>query len=149
MEIKTYPPVKVLYSQHQTTIAGLNALVGTIARQLYAEAAGAGVLVSGAQQWVYHGMDGKSDTLFTLEIALPVQGTITSSRFGIKELPAFKALTHQHTGPWEKMPQTYAAMLQYIDQYKIALTDQCREIYLNVDFDRPDHNRVDIWMGII
>jgi effector-binding domain-containing protein len=149
MEIKTQPPVKILYSRHQTTIPRLGEFVGTVALQLYAEAAAAGVLVSGTQQWIYHGMDGKNDTEFILEIALPIQGEISSSRFGVKELPAFKALSHLHEGAWDNMPTTYAAMLQYIDQYKIALTDQSREIYLNVDFARPEYNRVEILMGIV
>lgn len=149
MEIKTQPPVKVLYSTHRTTIPQLGEFAGTIARQLYTEAVAAGALVSGPQHWIYHGADGKPDTVFTLEIALPVQGDITSAAFGVKELPPFKALAYLHEGPWENMPQSYSAMLQHIDQYKIVLTDECRELYYNVDFNHPEHNRTEILLGIL
>jgi effector-binding domain-containing protein len=149
MEIKTHPPMKVLCSTHQTTIPQLGEFVGTVAQQLYADAVAAGVLVSGTQQWIYYGMDGKNETVFTLEIALPIQGEIASSRFSVKELPAFTALSHLHEGAWQKMPQTYTAMLQYVEQHKISLTNQSRELYHNVDFAHAENNRVEILMGIV
>jgi effector-binding domain-containing protein len=149
METKTHPSMKVLFSSHQTTIPQLGNFVGTIAKELYAEAAGQGVLVSGPQYWIYHGMDGKDDTVFTLEISLPVQGEIVSSKFGVKQLPAFKAVSHLHEGAWEKMPDSYGAMLHHIDEHKIPMIDECREIYYNVDFSIPENNRVEIQLGII
>lgn len=86
MEIRTQPPMKVLFSSHRTTIPQLNNFVGTIAKELYAEASASNALIYGPQYWIYHGMDGNMDTVFTLEIALPVQGEIRSSKFSIKEL---------------------------------------------------------------
>lgn len=141
--------MKVLYSSHQTTIPQLGEFVGTVAKELYAEASLLGVLVSGPQYWIYHGMDGNNDTIFTLEISLPVQGELASTKFGVKELPALKAVSHWHKGPWEKMPESYSAILQHIEQHKIAMTDECREIYYNVDFSRPENNQVEIQLGIL
>lgn len=141
--------MKVLFSSHRTTIPQLNDFVGIIAKELYAEAAANNALVSGPQYWVYHGMDGKMDTVFTLDIALPVQGDIKSSKFNTKQLPAFKSLTHEHEGPWDKMPASYDALLQHIEQYKIPMNDECREVYTNVDFNNPDNNRVEIQLGIL
>lgn len=141
--------MKVLYSTHQTTIPQLEDFVATIASQLYAEATALGVLVSGPQYWIYRGMDGKHDTVFTLEISLPVQGEITVSKFGVKEIPAFKAVSYLHKGSWDNMPQSYGAILQYIGQQNITMTDECREIYFNVDFSNPQNNRVIIQLGII
>lgn len=149
MEIKTQPPMKVLYSSHQTTIPELGNFVATIAKQLYAEASAKGALISGPQYWMYHGMDGNPDTVFTLEIALPVQGDIQSSAFNVKELPAFKAVCCWHEGPWEKMETSYGAILEYIGQHKIPMTDECREVYYNVDFGDPANNRVLIQLGIL
>jgi effector-binding domain-containing protein len=149
MEIKTHPGMKVLYSSHQTTIPQLGNLVGTIAKELYAEAAKNNVLVSGPQYWVYHGMDGKNDTVFTLEIAMPIQGDIETEKFKVRELPAFKSVAHTHSDSWDSMPDSYGKILQYIDQNKIAMTDECREVYLNVDFNNPKNNLVEIQMGIL
>lgn len=149
MEIKTHPSVQVLYSSYRTTIPQLNEFVGHVAKALYAEAARLGVLVSGPQYWVYHGMDSNPATVFTLEIALPVQGEIGDSKFSVKELPAFKYLSHWHQGVWDKMPDTYGEILQHIEQHKIPMTDECREIYYNVDFVNGDNNRVEIQLGIL
>lgn len=149
MEIKTQPPMKVLFSSHRTTIPQLKNFVGAIAKELYAEASASNALVSGPQYWVYYGMDGNIDTVFTLEIALPVQGEIQSSKFSTKELPAFKSLIQEHEGPWEKMPASYGALLQHIEQHKIPMNDECREVYTNVDFNNPDNNRVEIQLGIL
>lgn len=149
MEIKTHPSMTVLYSTHQTTIPQLNNFVGTIAKELYTEAAKNNVLVSGPQYWIYHGMDGKDDTVFTLEIAMPIQGEIKPGKFKVKQLAPYKSLAHLHTEDWEKMPATYGQILHHIDQHKIAMTDECREIYLNVDFENPKNNLVEIQMGIV
>lgn len=141
--------MKVLYSSHQTTIPQLNEFVGRVAKELYAEASRIGVLVSGPQYWIYHGMDGNPATVFTLEISLPVQGEITDSIFPVKELPAFKSLSHWHMGVWNRMPETYGEILKHIEQHKIPMSDECREIYYNVDFTNVDNNLVEIQMGII
>lgn len=141
--------MKVLCSTHQTTIPQLGQFVGTVARELYAEVVQQGGMISGPQYWVYHGMDGKEDTVFNLEIALPIQGEITSSKFIVKELPPLKSLSHWHEGPWENMPDTYADILQHIEQHRIPMIDECREVYYNVDFDDPENNRVEILLGIV
>jgi effector-binding domain-containing protein len=149
MEIKTHPSMKVLYSTHQTTIPQLGNFVAVVAKELYAEASKLGVLVSGPQYWIYHGMDGNNDTVFTLEIAVPIQGDIQSSKFAVKELPAYKSVSHMHAGAWEQMPETYGYVLQHIEQHTIAMTDECRECYLNVDFANPENNRVEVQMGVL
>ncbi len=139
----------VLYSSHQTTIPQLGNFVGTIAKELYAEAAKNSVLVSGPQYWIYRGMDGNDDTVFTLEIAMPIQGEIKTEKFKIKELPPYKSVAYTHSDSWETMPASYGKILQYIDQNKIAMTDECREVYLNVDFVNPKNNLVEIQLGIL
>jgi effector-binding domain-containing protein len=149
MEIKTHPAMKVLYSSHQTTIPQLGNFVGTIAKELYAEAVKSNALVSGPQYWIYQGMDGKDDTVFTLEIAMPIQGDIKTDKFKVKELSSYKSVAYIHSDSWDSMPASYGKILQYIDQNKIAMTDECREVYLNVDFSNPKNNLVEIQMGIL
>lgn len=139
----------VLYSSHRTTIPQLGNFVGAIAKELYAEAAKNNALVSGPQYWIYHGMDGKEDTVFTLEIAMPIQGEIKTEKFKVRELPSYKSVAHTHSDSWETMPASYGKILQYIDENKIAMTDECREVYLNVDFVNPKNNLVEIQLGIL
>lgn len=149
MEIKTHPPVTVLYSSHQTTLNTLHQYVGTVLKDLLAEAADQNALISGPVYWVYHGSDGKPDTEFTLEIALPVQGMSTSGKFAVKQLPAFKALVHEHVGAWEDLPSVYGQLLKFIDDRKIAINDECREIYVNIDFQDPRNNITTVQMGVL
>lgn len=149
MQVKTLPPVTVLYSQHRTTIRQLSDLVGVVVKDLCAEAVKYNALISGAPIWIYHGMDGKPDTVFTLEIAIPIQGEFAPSRFAIKQLPAFKAITHTHEGDWTRLPEAYGAMLQHIDNHKIPLNEECREVYLNIDLRQPEHNITQVQMGVL
>lgn len=149
MQVKTYPPVTVLYSQHRTTIQQLGDFVGTVVKDLCAEAVQHNALISGAPIWIYHGMDGRPDTVFTLEIAIPIQGQFSSSRFAIKQLPAFKALTHTHEGEWTRLPEAYGAIMQHIDNHKIPINEECREVYLNIDFQTPQYNITQVQMGVI
>jgi effector-binding domain-containing protein len=117
-------------------------------KDLYAEAA-TSTLVSGPLYWIYHGLDGKPDTVFTLEIALPIQGKFQSSKFSIKELPAFKTITHIHEGAWEQLSATYGQMMQHIEANKIPMKDECRELYLNIDFEKPENNITEVQVGIL
>jgi effector-binding domain-containing protein len=149
MEIKTHPAMTVLYSSHQTTIPQLSQFVAVVAKELYAEAAKNNALISGPQYWIYYGMDGKDDTVFTLEIAIPIQGEVKTGKFKTKQLTPHKSVAHLHTGEWEQMPASYGQLLQHIGQNNITMTDECREVYLNVDFAHPENNRVEIQMGIV
>ena len=149
MHVKTHPPVTVLYSTHQTTIQHLSEFVGIVLKDLCAEAVQQNALISGAPYWIYHGMDGKPDTVFTLEIAIPVQGSIKSNRFAIKQLPAYKAVTYTHEGSWTSMAQAYGQIIHYIDANKIPMTEECREVYLNIDFQQPENNVTQIQVGVV
>ena len=149
MYIKTHPPVTVLYSRHQTSIQQLNQFVGTVMKDMYAEAIQNNAMVSGALLWIYHGMDGKPDTIFTLEIAIPIQGNVQSSRFAIKQLPAFKAVTHIHEGAWSTLPEAYGQIMHHIDANKIPMNEECREVYLNIDFQQPENNVTQVQMGVV
>jgi hypothetical protein len=79
MLIRTHPCMTVLYSTRQATLKDLPAFSGTVIRELYRYVADLDLLVCGPQYWFYHGVDGKPETRFTLEIALPVQGRIPTA----------------------------------------------------------------------
>jgi effector-binding domain-containing protein len=147
MTIKSHPPIIVLFSSHKTTIQQLKEFTGTVMRELYKEAS-ATSLVSGPLYWIYQGMDGKPDTVFTLDIALPIQEKYNSSNFAIKELPAFKCLTHVHEGAWQQLHVTYEQMMKHIEANKIPIKDECRELYINIDFNHPENNITEVQVGI-
>ena len=147
MTIKIQPPVHVLYSSHQTTLSELHDIAGTIMKDLYAEAASL-TMVTGPLSWIYHGMDGKPETVFTLEIALPIQNNITPKHFKTKEVPSFKSVSKIHEGSWETIGGTYNDIIQYVETNRIPMKDECREIFLNIDFERPENNVTEVQIGI-
>lgn len=148
MTTKTHPPLTVLYSTHRTTLNDLGKLIGTVINDLYLEAAGK-TAICGPAYWIYKGVDGKPDTVFTLEIALPIQGHFTTSRFLIKNLPSFKNVSHIHEGAWEQLHATYAQMMQHVEANKVPINDECREIYINIDFEKPENNITEVQVGIL
>jgi effector-binding domain-containing protein len=148
MKIKTHPPLTVLSSLHQTTLQQLGPLVGTVMNDLYIEAAGK-TIVSGPIYWIYHGANGKPDTVFTLEIALPIQGLFQPSKFLVKDLPAFKSLSHVHEGSWDQLYATYQQIMQHIEANKIPVKDESRELYINIDFRNPANNITEVQVGIL
>lgn len=149
MEIKTHPTVTVLYGSFRTTLNTLHQYIGTTIKDLQVEAVNQQVLVSGPVYWIYRGADGKPDTEFTLEIALPIQGKIVSDKFKVKELPAFKALVHEHLGTWDGLAGVYGQLFKYIDDRRIPINDECREIYVNIDFENPENNITSVQMGLV
>ncbi len=149
MEIKTHPPMRVLYSTHQTTLSQLGQLAGVVVKELYAEAARNQVLVSGPCYWIYKGMDGQPETVFTLDIALPIQGSIRESSFATKDLPAFKAAVHVHESGWEKLGGAYAQVFQYVAHNHHQITGEFREVYLNIDMENPENNLTEVQVGIL
>lgn len=149
MEVKTHPPMRVLYSTHQTTLSQLGQLAGVVVKEIYAEAVRNEVLVSGPCYWIYKGMDGQPDTVFTLDIALPIQGHISESKFATKDLPVFKAASHVHESGWEKLGGTYAQVFQYIAHNHHRITGEFREVYLNIDMENPENNLTEVQVGIL
>lgn len=138
----------VLYSTHQTTLSELGKLVGSVLKELYKEAIKNDVLVSGPCYWIYQGMDGSPETIFTLDIAIPIQGIIKDSHFATKELPTFKAVSHMHEKDWTKLSDSYGQIMQFIGKSKVDMTGECREIYWNIDFANPENNLTEIQVGI-
>ena len=147
MYIKTHPPVTVLYSTHRVTLKELNQLQNVV-KELYAEAA-ANAFISGPLYWIYHGADGKPDTEFTLEIAVPVQGAVNASKFQVKQLSPFKAVTHRFEGSYDQLYAAYGDIMHHIDSNKIPINEESREVYLNVDFQQPENNVTEIQMGVL
>lgn len=150
MQIKTHPPMTVLYSTHQTTFGELIKFAGVTVKELYKYVVDLDLLICGPQYWFYYGVDGNPETVFTLEIALPVQGKIPSSPPPFfKELPPFKCLSARHEGPWEQMSGVYGKMMEMIGEKGFAMNGIFSEAYLHVDFVQPDNNITEVQIGLL
>ena len=119
MQVRMYPAMNVLYSTFQTSLSTLHDKIGTVARDLYAEAARQHLLVAGPVYWMYYGADGTPETVFTLEIAIPISGIAEQNQnFLYKELPPFRCLSTLHEGAWSELKNTYGKMFAKVSAGK-------------------------------
>lgn len=146
MHIKIFPPVTVLYSSHLTTKRQLGRF-GPVVAELYAEAGRKGY-INGPLHWIYYDTGEQPGNLFTLEIAIPVRKTFPSKKFAVKQLDLFKAITFPHEGHWEQSPGSHTQIMQRLKENNIPVSHECREVFLNIDFERPRNNVTEIQIGL-
>ena len=150
MQIKTQPSMTVLFSTHETSLRELLKYVGTAVKELYKQVVELDLLITGPQYWFYYGADGKPDTRFTLEIAIPVQGKLPAVLpSNIKQLPPFKCLSAVHEGPWDDLSLLYPKMMQYIGEKGLPLNGIVSEAYQQIDFAAPENNLTEVHIGLI
>jgi len=148
-EIKLILPITVLSFKKQVSIQDLQEFVRIKARELYYDAIHSNLEVMGPVYWVYYGMDGNPQTMFTLEIALPVLvSNGYSGDFTISQLAPFKCISAVHKGGWEKLPETYMKLYGEIGQAGYTPMNECREIYINIDFKNAENNITEVQVGI-
>lgn len=146
MQVKTIPPISVLYFSTATTLKEVGQYAYVIAQKLYAEAARQNILPVGPIQWLYHNCNGEPETPFTLEIGLPLQSAPTeTSEFGFKELPSFKTVSTLYDGPWDKMYTVYDEVIGWAKTNGYKLTDNFREVYFYMS---PNLKLTEINIGI-
>jgi effector-binding domain-containing protein len=141
--------MNVLYSSFSVTLKTLHDKIGIVARDLQKEAAQQDLLVTGPVYWFYFGLDGNPDTVFTLQVAIPVSGKpVTKENMLYAELPEFKCLATTHSGSWSRFTETYGKLIQRISADGLQPVGMSREVYLNIDFEHADNNITEIQIGI-
>lgn len=149
MFIRVHPPMAVLYHSHQTTLGELRNYAGTTIRELYRYVADLDLLVCGPQYWFYYGADGRPETRFTLEIALPVQGRIPTTLLPIfKQMPAFKCLCSRYEGAWDGLKVEYEKMFKYMAENQLKPTGFQSEAFLHIDFAAPNDQITEVQIGV-
>jgi effector-binding domain-containing protein len=95
-------------------------------------------------------VDGKPDTRFTLEIALPVQGKIPTALLPFfKQIPAFRCLVSRYEGPWEGLAEEYRAMMQYVGDNQLKMNGVYAESFLHIDFNDPASQITEVHIGLV
>lgn len=119
------------------------------ARELYRDAAAQNLEVTGPVYWIYTGMDGNPNTVFKLDIVLPVTRPETyTGAFSVTQVDSIKCLFTTHFGSWEKLPETYGMLFREIGQKGYVPTGICREMYVHMDFDNPQNDATEVQIGI-
>ena len=149
MLVRTHPPMTVLYQTRQSTLGELGNYAGTVVKELYQYVSDLDLLICGPQYWFYYGVDGRPDTRFTLEIAIPVNGKIPTALLPyFKQIPYFKCLSHRYEGPWQGLSGEYARMIAYIHANGLNMNGIYSEAFLNVDLNFPENNITEIQIGL-
>ncbi|MEX6689151.1 GyrI-like domain-containing protein [Danxiaibacter flavus] len=151
MEKRTLPAMQVLYFTTKTTLGTMHEFVIKVPGELYKEAMRLNLFIGGPQYWIYYGADGKPDTEFTLEIALPVNGKASGTgKFQIKTLPSLNYVSSIHHGEWKELGTTYEKVIGsvYANQMSMLPTKECREMYLNIDTENPANNITEVLIGV-
>ena len=148
MIIKETQPFNALTFTTQATLPELSKY-GLLAQKLCSEAERLGIEADGALHWNYFGIDGLPETVFTLEVALPVhEKEAVVQGFESKQIPAIKCLSLVHEGLWENLPQSYGKAMGYLSANGLAMTHECREIYQIIDLEESANNITEIQIGI-
>lgn len=150
MTIKTMPPMKILYHEARTTLKGLDEQ-GSHVVALYQEAARQQLIVCGPMYWFYFGADGNPETEFTLQIVVPVnKKPEETGRYKFRHVPEFKCSTQLHKGSWAELAPVYKSLIPetLAAGYELAHSDECREMYLNTDFEQGDNCLTEVQIGL-
>jgi effector-binding domain-containing protein len=149
MTIKDTKPFNALFFSTHTTLPQLGEHVGHVAKEIYREAARLDIMPTGPIQWNYYGIDGKPETVFKLEIVLPIQEKNVEARvFEWKQIPSFKCVSLLHEGKWENLPEVYDKAISHICDSGFTITTECRERYIVMDFENGENNVTEIQIGI-
>ncbi|MGF6926254.1 putative intracellular protease/amidase [Chitinophaga sp. W2I13] len=148
-EMLSAAPFHFFYQRYETNYAGMLSLVRTAIKDVYREAINAGLEICGAPEWHYRNFDGKPDTVFTLDIGLPVTAVQTvTAPWQCETLPAFNCVSMQHKGPWEQLITTYGQLFTGIGILGMEVTGYTREQYLRYNFEQPAQNITNIQIGL-
>jgi effector-binding domain-containing protein len=147
---KNVPPINFLFFRTRTSLKEISTLVGHVQEELYADAVDHKLFISGPAYWNYFDFQGV-DLPFDLEISLPIANRPAHYRgkYNIKTSGAFRCISLLHEGSWEKFPEAYQFLMANIQQQKLGLTGESRELYLNIDFENPEANITEIQIGIV
>jgi effector-binding domain-containing protein len=140
-KIKEIGPLRVIAVSGE---GSYNEIVGELIGKLCAEVAsgsnsGGQMKVSGPVMSIYP-CDDCDETGGTVEIALPVTGSVTISNEEIvlKTLPAVRALTVIHKGPHHNLGMAHKQIYDYINEKKQNICGSPRELYLNDPAETPE-----------
>ncbi len=149
MQIKLVKPINFLFFRTETTIPELANFL-YVAKELFREAVRKDLTITGPVHWHYFGFKGSPETIFTLEIAIPVSEVDPGDDgvYHFKRADEFKCVSAIHEGSWSDMPATYEKLMKHIADNDLVPIGVNRELYINADFNHPEANVTEIQIGL-
>lgn len=148
MEIKNLSNTYAYVHKVETNLKEIGKLVGNAPAKLIEQASREGFKIAGPQFWNYNGMDGDPNTVFQLEIAIPVEESKELKSENAMAVPGFRCVTRIVKGPWSNLGPAYEALVAEMNGEGLKPGRYCREIYHDVDFENQENNVTEIQMSI-
>jgi len=147
--VKEVKPINFLYFRTETYVHELLNFI-PVARDLYREAVNHNLHVTGPIHWHYFGFNGDASRPFTLEVSLPVSDVIAEydGAFHFKRTESFRCVSVIHEGGWDRIPESYGKLMEFISVNDLQPAGVNREIYINSDFKDTEANVTEIQFGI-
>ncbi len=132
----------------KTTMDKIGEVMGPLFGELYGYIQQSGQTPAGMPFAIYHAMDGGS---LDLECGMPVAAPMTGTdRIRPGELPCGTAATVTHTGPYDDLGQSWAALTKWIKSQGLEPAAAPWEVYVTDPGAEPDPSkwRTDIFFPV-
>lgn len=106
-----------------------------------------GLEIAGPIENAYWNMTAKGVPHF-LEIWLPVKEKGGTNLKAYKLVEPFKCLTYEYQDNIDHIGEAWGKLGKLAAEKKVGMTAHDREVYLNLDFENPKKNRIELQMGI-
>ena len=135
-EIEAQP---ILGVRASATMDKVGEVMGPLFGELYGYIQQSGQGPSGMPFAIYHSMDGNSvDLECGMPVATPMEG---AGRIKAGELPGGTVVTVTHRGPYDTLPQTWAALTAWMESEGLAAAGAPWESYVTDPGAEPDQSR--------
>ncbi|MDC7235260.1 MAG: GyrI-like domain-containing protein [Spirochaetales bacterium] len=129
MEIKDVKAQKTLMIRLTTPVSSISDVMGEVYTELGAYMGRKGIDFAGAPYAMYYNMDMEA---LDVEMGFPVAGDPpVEGRIQRGELPAGKIAAAVHTGPYDKLEETYTKLMAYVKEQGLESEEWMYEFYLN------------------
>ncbi len=131
-----------------TTIDEIGGVMGPLFGELYGFIQQSGQAPAGMPFTVYHSMDG---TNLEIECGMPVASSMAGTdRIQAGELPSGTMATVTHVGPYDSLPHTWAALMEWIVSKGLLGAGAPWEVYVTDPGSEPDQSkwRTDIFFPV-
>ncbi len=132
----------------KTTMDKIGKVMGPLFGEVYGYIQQSGQAPAGMPFAIYHAMDGGSlDLECGMPVAAPVAGT---DRIRAGELPGGTAATVTHTGPYDDLRQSWAALTEWMKSQGLEPAGAPWEVYVTDPGAEPDSSkwRTDIFFPV-
>lgn len=149
MTTKNEKEILVLKTSLSTTLEKLVSDTGSISESLMQKVSELNLEIGTSLVWQYRNCDGRPDTVFDLEMCIPIKEMKgDSSPFQYSSLKEFKCIATTHHGSWSRLSSCYEKLMGFLYSNKYNYTGISREIYHVCDFENQDNCITEVQVGI-